>query len=280
MNVIKASEIANISSTGDTVIIDARGGADAEDRFDTGHLDGALFVNLETDLSEKSENAADGGRHPLPDAKKFGHLLGQLGITPTTKVIVYDDKRGAMAAARFWWMLKSAGHEEVYVVSGGLEAITKEGFSLSQDALTLLTEYPDYPVEDWILPTVSLEEVENASANPDYVVIDVRENYRYKGESELIDLVAGHIPGAVNIPYIDNMDENGNFLSPDALKQKYTEALAGKDPEKVIVHCGSGVTACHTLLALEEAGIKGANLYVGSWSEWSRNDKPIATDEV
>ena len=280
MNIIKASEIEEISSTGDTVIIDARGGADAEDRFDTGHLDGALFVNLETDLSEKSENAADGGRHPLPDAKKFGQLLGQLGITPTTKVIVYDDKRGAMAAARFWWMLKSAGHEEVYVVSGGLEAITKEGLSISEDALTLLTEYPDYPVEDWLSPTVSLEEVEQAAENPEYVVVDVRENYRYKGESEPIDLVAGHIPGAINIPYIDNMDENGNFLSSDALHQKYTAALAGKDPEKIIIHCGSGVTACHTLLALEEAGIKGANLYVGSWSEWSRNDKPIATDEV
>ena len=280
MNIIKASEIEEISSTGDTVIIDARGGADAEDRFDTGHLDGALFVDLETDLSEKSENAADGGRHPLPDAKKFGQLLGQLGITPTTKVIVYDDKRGAMAAARFWWMLKSAGHEEVYVVSGGLEAIAKEGLSISEDALTLLTEYPDYPVEDWLSPTVSLEEVEQAAENPEYVVVDVRENYRYKGESEPIDLVAGHIPGAINIPYIDNMDEDGNFLSSDALQQKYTAALAGKDPEKIIIHCGSGVTACHTLLALEEAGIKGANLYVGSWSEWSRNDKPIATDEV
>ena len=280
MNIIEASEIEEISSTGDTVIIDARGGADAEERFDSGHLDGALFVNLETDLSEKLENAADGGRHPLPEAGKFGQLLGTLGITPGTKVIVYDDKRGAMAAARFWWMLKAAGHEEAYVVSGGLEAVINEGLSISQDELTLLTEFPDYPVEAWLLPTVSLEEVERAAANPDYVVIDVRENYRYKGESEPIDLIAGHIPGAVNIPYIDNLGEDGNFLSAETLKQKYTEALAGKDPEKIIVHCGSGVTACHTLLALEEAGIKGANLYVGSWSEWSRNDKPIATSEV
>jgi len=280
MNIIEASEIEEISSTGDTVIIDARGGADAEERFDSGHLDGALFVNLETDLSEKSENAADGGRHPLPEAGKFGQLLGTLGITPGTKVIVYDDKRGAMAAARFWWMLKAAGHEEAYLVSGGLEAVINEGLSISQDELTLLTEFPDYPVEAWLLPTVSLEEVERAAANPDYVVIDVRENYRYKGESEPIDLIAGHIPGAVNIPYIDNLGEDGNFLSAETLKQKYTEALAGKDPEKIIVHCGSGVTACHTLLALEEAGIKGANLYVGSWSEWSRNDKPIATSEV
>lgn len=278
MGIIKASEIADLSATGDTVIIDARGGADAEDRFDTGHLEGALFVNLETDLSDKSENAADGGRHPLPDVKKFAQLLGQLGITPETTVIVYDDKRGAMAAARFWWMLKAAGHEEVYVVSGGLEAIVKEGLAISQDALELLTEYPAYPVDRWLLPTVDLAKVTEVSSDPGYVVIDVRENYRYKGESEPIDLVAGHIPGAVNIPYLGNMGEDGEFLSADALKEKYVEALKGHAPEKIIVHCGSGVTACHTLLALEEAGISGANLYVGSWSEWSRNDKPIAKE--
>lgn len=278
MGIIKASEIADLSATGDTVIIDARGGADAEDRFDTGHLEGALFVNLETDLSDKSENAADGGRHPLPDVKKFAQLLGQLGITPETTAIVYDDKRGAMAAARFWWMLKAAGHEEVYVVSGGLEAIVKEGLAISQDALELLTEYPAYPVDSWLLPTVDLAKVNEVSSDPGYVVIDVRENYRYKGESEPIDLVAGHIPGAVNIPYLGNMGEDGEFLSADALKEKYVEALKGHAPEKIIVHCGSGVTACHTLLALEEAGIFGANLYVGSWSEWSRNDKPIARE--
>jgi thiosulfate/3-mercaptopyruvate sulfurtransferase len=278
MNIIKASEITDLSATGDTVIIDARGGADAEDRFDLGHLEGALFVNLETDLSEKSQDAANGGRHPLPDVTKFSQLLGQLGITPVTTVIVYDDKRGAMAAARFWWMMKAVGHQEVYVVSGGLEAIVKEGFEISQDTLELLTEYPVYPVEAWLLPTVDLEKVSQASSDPDYVIIDVRENYRYKGESEPIDLVAGHIPGAINIPYLSNMSENGDFLAADSLREKYIQALEGHDPEKIIVHCGSGVTACHTLLALEEAGISGANLYVGSWSEWSRNDKPIATE--
>lgn len=278
MNIIKASEISDLSATGDTVIIDARGGADAEDRFDTGHLEGALFVNLETDLSEKAEYAADGGRHPLPDVMKFAQLLGQLGITPETTVIVYDDKRGAMAAARFWWMLKAVGHQEVYVVSGGLEAIVNEGLVVSQDSLELLTEYPGYLAEAWLLPTVDLAKVTEASSDPDYVIIDVRENYRYKGESEPIDLVAGHIPGAVNIPYLGNMGEDGDFLSAEALKAKYAEALKGHVPEKIIVHCGSGVTACHTLLALDEAGITGANLYVGSWSEWSRNDKPIVTE--
>lgn len=280
MNIIKASEIKPLSISGDTVIIDARGGADAEDRFETAHLEGALFVNLETDLSVKPENAAVGGRHPLPEAVQFGALLGTLGITPSTRVIVYDDKRGAMAAARFWWMMKAIGHEEVYVVSGGLEAIQKAGLNITDETETLLTEYPVYPVENWISPVANMEKVAEATANKDYAVIDVRENFRFRGESEPIDLVAGHIPGAINIPYVDNMDAEGNFLSAETLREKYTAILGNYDPENIIVHCGSGVTACHTLLALDEAGFEGAQLYVGSWSEWSRNDKPVATGDL
>lgn len=280
MNIIKASEIKPLSISGDSVIIDARGGADAEDRFETAHLEGALFVNLETDLSVKPENAAVGGRHPLPEAVQFGALLGTLGITPSTRVIVYDDKRGAMAAARFWWMMKAIGHEEVYVVSGGLEAIQKSGLNITDETETLLTEYPVYPVENWISPVANMEKVAEAAANNDYAVIDVRENFRFRGESEPIDLVAGHIPGAINIPYVDNMDAEGNFLSAETLREKYTAILGSYDPENIIVHCGSGVTACHTLLALDEAGFEGAQLYVGSWSEWSRNDKPVATGDL
>ncbi|MBE9461736.1 sulfurtransferase [Dyadobacter subterraneus] len=280
MNIIKASEIKPLSITGDTVIIDARGGADAEDRFENEHLEGALFVNLETDLSEKPEDAAVGGRHPLPEAVKFGEFLGTLGITPSTRVIVYDDKRGAMAAARFWWMMKAIGHKEIYVVSGGLEALKKEGLNITDETETLLTEFPPYPVENWISPVANIAKVAEAAASEDYVVIDVRENFRYRGESEPIDLVAGHIPGAINIPYIENMDAEGNFLSSDELREKYKAALGEQNPENIIVHCGSGVTACHTLLALEEAGIQGAELYVGSWSEWSRNDRPVATGDL
>lgn len=279
MNIIKANEIKPLSATGDTVIIDARGGADAEERFELEHLERAQFVNLETDLSEKPGNAAVGGRHPLPEAVKFGELLGRLGITPSTRVIVYDDKKGAMAAARFWWMMKAIGHEEVFVVSGGLDAIKKEGLSVTDETETLLTEFPVYPVENWISPVANIEKVAEAAATEDFVVIDVRESFRFRGESEPIDLVAGHIPGAINIPYLENMDEDGNFLSADELKEKYKAVLGEYNPENIIVHCGSGVTACHTLLALQEAGIEGAALYVGSWSEWSRNDRPVATGE-
>jgi thiosulfate/3-mercaptopyruvate sulfurtransferase len=136
-----------------------------------------------------------------------------------------------------------------------------------------------YPTQSWILPTCSLDDVATAVKSLDDVVIDVREAYRYKGESEPIDLIAGHIPGAINIPYLSNLKTDGTFKSPEEIKKIYDEAIKRRDGSKVTVHCGSGVTACHTLLALEHAGIKGANLYVGSWSEWSRRDLPIATGE-
>ena len=118
--------------------------------------------------------------------------------------------------------------------------------------------------------------VSKAVADPDYLVIDVREGYRYRGESEPFDLIAGHIPGAVNIPYIENLDSAGSFLSAGDLAKKYKEAIGDKDPKQVIVHCGSGVTACHTLLAMEQAGMEIPSLYVGSWSEWSGNERPVA----
>jgi thiosulfate/3-mercaptopyruvate sulfurtransferase len=122
--------------------------------------------------------------------------------------------------------------------------------------------------------------VKDATSKPGWLVIDVRENFRYRGEKEPIDLIAGHIPGAVNIPYLTNLTDSGTFLPEEALAALYNKSLVGIDPENTIVHCGSGVTACHTLLALEHAGIRGASLYVGSWSEWSRRDRPIATGEA
>ena len=138
---------------------------------------------------------------------------------------------------------------------------------------------PPYPTERWKLPTVNIDDVQAAANDPESLIIDVREAYRYRGEKEPIDLVAGHIPGAVNVPYVDNLAENGNFRNVEDLASLYQDTLGPRDPSKVIVHCGSGVTACHTLLALEQAGIKGAKLYVGSWSEWSRRDLPVGKGE-
>jgi len=133
--------------------------------------------------------------------------------------------------------------------------------------------------DHWQLPTADINEVEANAQHEDYLVIDVRENYRYRGESEPIDLIAGHIPGAVNIPFVTNLDAEGLFLSPQTLKSKYETALDNRKADHVIVHCGSGVTACHTLLAMDYAGLEIPKLYVGSWSEWSRNNKPIAVEK-
>lgn len=259
-----------------TVVIDARGGPDSRERFQKWHIEGALFLDLDLDLSQQPQDPAYGGRHPLPGIRTFAALLGKLGIEPGSHVLVYDDKNGANAAARFWWMLKAVGHEKVQVIDGGLAAIVETGLPVSATSSDTVAVAP-YPADKWKLPVVDLETVERAAADPHAVVIDVREAYRYRGESEPIDLVAGHIPGAINVPYVENLNEKGAFLSPGKLREKYASAVGAA--EEVIVHCGSGVTACHSLLALEQAGISGAKLYVGSWSEWSRRNKPKGRGE-
>lgn len=265
---------SDISLGSATIIIDARSGQDAFERYQSNHLAGALHADLDKELSQKPEDPAYGGRHPLPDLQVFATYVGKLGITPERSVVVYDDKNGANAAARFWWMLRALGHEKIQVVDGGLAAIIREGLPMARD-FQKPSAAPPYPTEGWKLPTANIDDVQAAANDPEFLIIDVREAYRYRGEKEPIDLVAGHIPGAVNVPYVDNLAETGNFRDADNLASLYQGVLGPRDPSKVIVHCGSGVTACHTLLALEQAGIKGAKLYVGSWSEWSRRDLPV-----
>ncbi|MCR6720675.1 MAG: sulfurtransferase [Chitinophagaceae bacterium] len=275
MHIISATELRNQK---DIVFVDARSGPDAQKRFLDGHIPGAVHADLDKDLADIKENAADGGRHPLPSPQQFAEWLGKVGITPDSHVVAYDDKSGANAAARFWWMLRALGHKNVQVVSGGMQALQKNGWELSRDAFSPSPVAP-YPIAEWQSPLANINDVAAAAADDGQLVIDVREAYRYRGESEPIDKVAGHIPGAANLPYIENLDAEGNFLPKEVLKEKYENFLNGLEPRQVTVHCGSGVTACHTILALEEAGFSGAKLYVGSWSEWSRNDKPIATGD-
>jgi thiosulfate/3-mercaptopyruvate sulfurtransferase len=192
-------------------------------------------------------------------------------------VVVYDDKNGANAAARFWWMLRSIGHEKVQVLSGGIQAAIQVGFPTSSEVV-IPNVVSSYPMNSCQWPTIDLEGMDALIQKDDFVVIDVRESQRFSGATEPIDLVAGHIPGATNIPFTTNLDENGFFLSPEELKTKYLNAFESIPEENRVVHCGSGVTACHTLLALAIADLPLPKLYVGSWSEWSRNDREIATD--
>lgn len=256
------------------IIIDARGGADAHQRYLQGHLAGALFADLDNDLAAKPQDAAIGGRHPLPSTAVFAQLLSRLGITPQAHVVIYDDKAGANSAARLWWMLKAIEHQQVQVLNGGLQAAIDHGVTLSTT-----DEQPQtagvYPVPATYAGTVDIDEVGKAAHDDSRLVIDVRENARYLGHTEPLDLIAGHIPGAINVPYATNLNASQQYRPVAELKAAYEKTLGQVKPEDVIVHCGSGVTACHTLLALEHAGIKGAKLYVGSWSEWSRRDLPI-----
>jgi thiosulfate/3-mercaptopyruvate sulfurtransferase len=239
----------------------------------------AIFMDLDRDLSEKPIDPAKGGRHPLPAPEAFGSLLGNYGITPASHILVYDDKSGANAAARFWWMMRAAGHDKVQVIDGGLESLEREGFEISSGPDASGAPGAPYPIKNWNLPVADMETVDRWRQDPDRLLIDVRESYRYRGESEPIDLVAGHIPGAVNVPYLDNLENDGRFRSAEALSEQYRALLGSREGKQLVVHCGSGVTACHTLLALDLAGIRGAGLYVGSWSEWSRNQKAVAQGE-
>ncbi|MGK4566798.1 sulfurtransferase [Flavobacterium sp. 3HN19-14] len=259
------------------IIINAGNGKSARENYVKKHLDKALFVDLNTQLADIKEDAANGGRHPLPKIPEFAQTLGNLGISKNSHIVIYDDKNGANAAARFWWMLRAIGHENVQVLDGGLQQAEQIGFPMNDKIETpIATKF--YPFDSWKLPTADINEVEENSLSENYVVVDVRENSRYRGINEPIDLTAGHIPGAVNIPFSTNLDGVGKFLHPDILRSKYETAISNHNPENIIVHCGSGVTACHTILAMDYAGLSIPKLYVGSWSEWSRNNKTIATE--
>jgi thiosulfate/3-mercaptopyruvate sulfurtransferase len=274
---IEIEELSTAIELG-AVLIDARGGADGYQRYLTGHLPEALYADLDKDLAAHPENAAFGGRHPLPALEDFARFLGNQGITPQTHVIVYDDKSGANPAARLWWMLRATGHEKVQVLNGGLQAAVNAGIALSTTTVTA-TPASNYSVPGQYAGTVNLEQVQQLVQDADHIVIDVRETPRYLGHTEPLDLIAGHIPGAFNLPYIKNLDADGKYLPADQLKAAYNEFLGDIKPENVVVHCGSGVTACHTLLGMAYAGIHEPRLYVGSWSEWSRRALPIAAEE-
>lgn len=276
--VINSSDLRHQLNKENLVILDARAGKDAEKNYLENHISGARFIDLEKDMAEVPADASNGGRHPLPDLFSFAKTISELGISVDSHVVVYDDKNGANAAARCWWMLKSFGIENVQILDGGLQAAVQEGLPMKSGEEHIHESVVKIP-DNWSFPLSTMETVEKAIAENLATVIDVRDAYRFRGESEPIDLVAGHIPGAINIPFSENLDENGKFLTPEKLKEKYSELLK-VHPEKLIIHCGSGVTACHTIFALMHAGFKTPDLYVGSWSEWSRNDKPIGKETL
>jgi thiosulfate/3-mercaptopyruvate sulfurtransferase len=232
--------------------------------YAAGHLPGAVFVDVETVLT-----APEGpGRHPLPHPAEFTAALGRLGITPNTEVLAYDDSGGSIAA-RLWWMLRSIGHTGVRVLDGGYAAWIAAGHPVTNQ----IPEFPETtypPVAAW---TGAVDAEQVALAIGHRPIVDARAAERYRGEIEPIDPRAGHIPTAVNLPHLDNLAPDGHHLPPATLRRRF--AAVGDRP---IVYCGSGVTACHDLLAMAVAGIDGAILYEGSWSDWcSDPERPMAT---
>lgn len=273
--IIEVEMLLNIYMDADVLIFDVSNSKNAKANYDAEHIEGALFIDLNTQLADIKSDVSIGGRHPLPKIETFAKTLTDLGISKDKHVIIYDDNNGSNAAARFWWMLKSVGHNKVQVLNGGLNHAKNANFPMSSKVEYINCTSESYQISNWNLPTIEINEVERISHNLNYLVVDVRTKERYEGKNEPIDLIAGHIPGAINIPFIENLDENGLFLKPDALRKIYEPIFKEIKTENIIVHCGSGVTACHTLLALNYADMEIPKLYVGSWSEWSRNNKKI-----
>ena len=256
------------------VVVDVRWEPGSDGRAGWGaylesHIPGAVFVDLERDLSGTAGPLV--GRHPLPDPERFVGTMQRLGVNDGDTVVAYDDAGGAHAA-RLVWMLRATGHEAA-LLDGGLDAWERD----LSGAVTVRPQ-GDFSMAGW--PDDALADadlVDELRERDDAVVIDAREADRYRGEREPYDEKAGHIPGAVSAPYEDNLDASGRFARPEQLSDRFT-ALGTDEAEEIVVYCGSGVTACQTLLALERAGIDGARLYAGSWSGWSTDeDRPIAT---
>ena len=247
-----------------------------EQAYATGHLPGSFYAHLDRDLSGPITPRS--GRHPLPEIAKLSAWLGARVVTRDTQVIAYDDTGGTMAV-RLWWLLRWLGHRQVALLDGGLPAWIDGGLPLQTDPPPTPTKRDFHAEPDWAQVVTSDEIADQMNAREDrLLLLDARTGERYRGEAEPIDPVAGHIPSAVNLPLQENLNDDGRFKPPAALRSLYEKVLAGHPPSDTAVMCGSGVTACHNLLAMELAGLTGGRLYAGSWSEWIRDpNRPVAT---
>jgi thiosulfate/3-mercaptopyruvate sulfurtransferase len=252
-------------------LLDPRAGAAA---FAAGHLPGAQHADPDRHLSDKSPGN-DGrfrGRHPLPSPQDFVATLRQWGVNPNTQVVVYD-AHGGMFASRAWWMLRWIGHTQVAVLDGGVASWEAAGGVITTD---LVQRAPgSITLQTALMRTVSVDDLMANLETRQSIVLDARANDRFRGENETIDPVAGRIPGAKNRWFKDNLQDDGCFKPAEALRSAFGALI--HDPQSTIAQCGSGISACHNLLAMEIAGLPGAALYPGSWSEWSSDpSRPVA----
>jgi thiosulfate/3-mercaptopyruvate sulfurtransferase len=240
--------------------------------YHAGHIPGAYFLHLDEDLS--GAKTGSNGRHPLPDLAPFAAKMAKCGVAPGRQVVVYDDA-GASVASRLWWMLRWLGHERVAILDGGFPAWLKEG--LPTDANVPAPREGRFEPRPLLGAITDIHYVAAFRTSPTVRLVDARVAERFKGITETIDPVAGHIPGAVNRFWKDNLDENGRFKAPQVLRREFLALLGDANPSLAVHQCGSGVTACHNLFAMELAGLPGSRLYPGSWSEWCADrSRPVA----
>ena len=283
--IIGVTQLAGLVGAPGLVILDCRHDLAqpdwGEQQYRLGHIPGAIFAHLDRDLA--GARSGSNGRHPLPLAETFAARLRSWGVGPTSRVVAYDSAQGAYAA-RAWWMLRWVGHAQVAVLDGGWQAWQASGQPLSQEIpqpepgdLRAAASLQAIVAADMVLGLVAAAPV---TAPQGTLLLDARAPDRFAGRNETVDPVAGHIPGAINRFWKDNLDDQGRFKTAQQLRKEYASVLQGRAPQQVIVQCGSGVTACHDILALHIAGMPGAALYPGSWSEWIADpSRPIATGD-
>jgi thiosulfate/3-mercaptopyruvate sulfurtransferase len=275
---ISASELATLLAAKPRPVVvvdtnfDLADPGSGERRFAESHLPGSRYFHLDRDLS--GAKTGRNGRHPLPDRAAFARTVGAIGIAPETQVVAVD-AQGGVFAARLWWMLRWLGHADVAVLDGGIPAWQRAGGALTAEPPPAAPAKAPYPDRPSLVSTLDAAGV--ASRPPRVALLDARSAERFRGESEPIDPVAGRIPGAFNRFHRENLAPGNVFKPASALRDEFTLLLGDRAPAEVVHSCGSGVTACHNLLAMEHAGLTGSLLYPGSWSEWSSDPaRPIA----
>ena len=237
------------------------------------HIPGAFFLHQDTDLAGPKNGR--NGRHPLPDRDAMRERLAAIGLSEGRQLVAYD-MEGGMFAVRLWWIARWLGHAEAAVLDGGLQAWRKAGYPVTRERpVARPARLPDRPS---LAPVFDTQAVLDNLASGERTVVDARTPERYRGENEPLDPVAGHIPGALSRPFQLNLRPDGRFKPAEVLRQEWEQLLAGRSPERIVHQCGSGVTACHNILAMELAGLGGSGLYPGSWSEWCADPaRPVAT---